>query len=592
MSAPVDIRKPDPAPAADEPRPWFADPGPAGHPDPDHGDPVPESGSEPDTPEPAPAPQDEDEAGDDPRTMRALAVIAGVGGLVLAGIGFTGSYTTLKNLAMGKGFGDFSYAFPIGIDAGILVLLALDLYMMRKRMPLPILRWTAHALTAATVAFNAAAPPGPVMDDPLAASMHGVIPVLFIVAVEAARHYIGRMADLLAGETPLGSVPLARWLLAPLSTAGLSRRMRLYHLPYTEAVSQHQQIRIYREGLRQKYGTKEWRSKATANELLPFKLAPFGFSVERSLGVPLLEETKRLKRDADAAVQRAEAEIQKVAAGVQIGTAKIQAEVDKIRAEGQLKIAKAEAEREAQAEIQRAEADAQLRESERVHALKLKEDEAAARVQDLADEAEKRRILARIEREKAQSAWGLEQQQMTAQATEAERRIAADASARARRDEIARQAGLVEEEQRLAAAEAAANKALAEAADHERITAEHRAREAEADRLAQLDREETAASLAREEKAKEEAAGHQARIKEFEARAVQAAALARMNQTDWDTQRVVAMIRARGESAVTVRVIADELGTSTGTAQDRKNRAVELLGKEGGDGSVPEQSAA
>ncbi|MFI2214956.1 DUF2637 domain-containing protein [Streptomyces sp. NPDC020141] len=589
MSAPVDIRKPDPAPAADaDPRPWFPAPGPAGHPDPNHGDPVPESGSEPDTPEPAPAPQDE--AGDDPRTMRALAVIAGIGGLVLAGIGFTGSYTTLKNLAMSKGFGDFSYAFPIGIDAGILVLLALDLYMMRKRMPLPILRWTAHALTAATVAFNAAAPPGPVMDDPLAASMHGVIPVLFIVAVEAARHYIGRMADLLAGETPLGSVPLARWLLAPLSTAGLARRMRLYHLPYTEAVSQNQQIRIYREGLRQKYGTKEWRSKATANELLPFKLAPFGFSVERSLGVPLLEETKELKRQADAAVQRAEAEIQKVAAGVQIGSAKIQAEVDKIRAEGRLKIAKAEAEREAQAEIQRAEADAQLHDSERQHALRLKEDEAAARIQDLADETDKRRTLARIDQEKAQASWGLEKQKMASEATEAERRIQADAAARSRRDEIARQAGIAEQNQRLAVAEAARTKALEEAAEHERKEAEHRAAKVNAAKLAQLDQEEIAASAAREEKAKEEAAEARRRAGEHEARAVEAAALARMNQVDWDTHRVVAMIQTRGADAVTVRVIADELGISTGSAQDRKTRAVELL--KGGGNEGPEQAAA
>ncbi|MEU5161245.1 DUF2637 domain-containing protein [Streptomyces sp. NPDC020875] len=580
MTAPVDIRKHDTLPATL--------PGPARHPRLDH-----DHEHDPDGQE-ATARQPGTEPDGDPRTMRLLAVIAGAGGLVLAGIGFTGSYTTLKNLALGKGFGSFAYAFPIGIDAGILVLLALDLYMMRKRMPLPALRWTAHALTAATVAFNAAAPKGPWTDDPLAAAMHGVIPVLFIVAVEAARHYIGRMADLLAGETPLGSVPLARWLLAPLSTARLARRMRLYHLPYAEAVAQAQQIRIYRESLRQKYETSErsWRKAASPDELLPFKLAPLGFSVERALGVPLEEETRRVVREAEADVQRAEAEIQKVEKDVQLAGARVQAEVDRIRAEGRLKIAKTEAEREAQAEIQRAAADAQLRESERVHALKLKEDQAAARVQELADETEKRRTLARIEREKAQSAWGLEQQQMTAQATEAERRIAADAAARTRRDEIARQAGLAEEQQRLAAAEAAATKALAEAAEQERIAAEHRAQEAEADRREQLDREESAASLAREEKAKAEAAGHQARAYEFEARAVQAAALARMNQTDWDTHRVIAMIRTRGESAVTIRVIADELGTSTGTAQDRKNRAVEILKQENGDGSVPERSAA
>ncbi|MET9427913.1 MULTISPECIES: DUF2637 domain-containing protein [unclassified Streptomyces] len=584
----VDFRKPDVTrPDGDDDHHSWDVPAPADHPDDKHDHSDDQEPEQVDAPE-AGTEQDDD----DPRAMRLLAVIAGVGGLVLAAIGFTGSYDTLRNLAEDKGFGLFSYAFPIGIDAGILVLLALDLYMMRKRMPLPVLRWAAHGLTAATVAFNAAAPKGPWTDDPLAASMHGVIPVLFIIAVEAARHYIGRMADLLAGEAPLGSVPLTRWVLSPLTTPRLARRMRLYNLPYKEVAAQHQQLRIYREGLRQKYDNdpRGWRKAATANELLPFKLAPFGFSVERALAVPLEEETKRIEREAQAAVQRAEAEIQRVKTDVQLGAARIQAEVDKIRAEGQLKIAKAEAEREAQAEIQRAEADAQLREAKRQHALKLAEDQAAAEAQALADETEKRRTLAQIEREKVQASWGLEKQQMATEATEAERRIQADAAARAQREEAARKAGIAEQERRRAEAEAAAKKALEEAAEHERKEAEHRAATVNAAKEEQLANEEIAASKAREEAAVEEAAERRARAAEHEARAVEAAALARMNQVEWDVQRVVAMIEARGESAVTVRVIADELGISTGSAQDRKTRAVDLLN--GGGTEAPEQAAA
>ncbi|MER6113202.1 DUF2637 domain-containing protein [Streptomyces hirsutus] len=582
----VDFRKPDVIrpDGDDDPHSWDV-PAPADHPDyPDlnddqepEQDDAPEAGTEPD---------------DDPRAMRLLAFIAGVGGLVLAGIGFTGSYGTLRNLAEDKGFGLFSYAFPIGIDAGILVLLALDLYMMRKRMPLPILRWAAHGLTAATVAFNAAAPKGPWTADPLAASMHGVIPVLFIIAVEAARHYIGRMADLLAGEAPLGSVPLTRWVLAPLTTPRLARRMRLYNLPYKEVAAQFQQLRIYREGLQQKYDDDErdWRKAATANELLPFKLASFGFSVERALGVPLEEETKRIEREAQAAVQRAEAEIQRVKTDVQLGAARIQAEVGKIRAEGQLKIAKAEAEREAQAEIQCAEADAQLREAKRQHVLKLAEDKAAAEAQELADETEKRRTLAQIEREKVQASWGLEKQQMATEATEQERRIQANAAARAQRDEAVRRAGIAEQERCRAEAEVAAKKALEEAAEHEWREAEHRAATVNAAKEEQLANEEIAASKAREERAVEEAAECRARAAEHEARAVEAASLARMSQVEWDVHRVVAMIQARGESAVTVRVLADELGISTGSAQDRKTRAVDLL--KGGRAETPEQAAA
>ncbi|MFF1498091.1 DUF2637 domain-containing protein [Streptomyces sp. NPDC058304] len=581
----VDFRKPDMiSPDGDDDPPSGDVPRPADHTDPDLND--DQESQQPDT-----VPEASPEQDGDPRTMRLLAVIAGVGGVVLAGIGFTGSYDTLRHLAEGKGFGLFSYAFPIGIDAGILVLLALDLYMMRKRMPMSILRWAAHGLTAATVAFNAAAPKGPWTDDPLAASMHGVIPVLFIVAVEAARHYIGRMADLLAGATPLGSVPLTRWVLSPLVTPRLARRMRLYNLPYKEVAAQHQQLRIYREGLRQKYENHEesWRKAATANEMLPFKLAPFGFSVERSLGVPLEEETKHINRTAEAAVQRAEAEIQRVKTDVQLGAARIQAEVDRIRAEGQLKIAKAEAEREAQAEIQRAESDFQLREAKRRHALKLAEDQAAAEAQELADETEKRRTLSQIDREKVQASWGLEKQQMATEATEHERRIRADASARAQQEEAARQAGIAEEEQRRVTAETATRKALAEGAEHKRAESEHRAETVNKSLEAQRGREEVALSAAREEAAKEEAAERRAIAAEHEARAVEAAALARLSQVDWDVQRVIAMIQARGESAVPVRVIADELSISTGSAQDRKNRAVELLKR---DSTEAPQAAA
>ncbi|MFI6530237.1 DUF2637 domain-containing protein [Streptomyces uncialis] len=591
MTAPVDIRKPVPAPAADDdPLPRRAAPGPAGHPVLDHDD---DQDHDHEVQDSAPAPD-----GSEPRLAYAKweLWLAAFGVLLGTGVAVLGLYSSFgalydkaeQSVAEGGWGWEHPWLLPVGTDLSILAFGIVNLLLIRARRPLWWVKWVPRGGTVLTIYLNWEAA------NSLPAQVgHAGLAALWVIFSEIAAHLYAAHIGEVHGARRMGKVRLSRWLCQPLTTLRIWKLMRQDEITdYAEALNHHKEWMVYEQRLAAKYGTRRWRRKAVQEELAPFQLARVGLSVDEALAVPFMEEVRETQRLADSAVQRAEAEIQKVAAGVQIQTATIQAEVDKIRAEGQLKIAKAEAEREAQAEIQRAEADAQLRESERVHALKLKEDEAAARVQDLADETEKRRTLARIERERAQSAWGMEQQQMTAQATEAERRVAADASARARRDEIARQAGLAEEQQRLAAADAAANKALAEAAEHERIAAEHRAREAEADRLAQLDREETAASLAREEKAKAEAAEHQAGIREFEARAVKAAALARMNQVDWDTQRVVAMIRARGESAVTIRVIADELGTSTGSAQDRKNRAVEILRKESGDGSVAEQSAA
>ncbi|WP_189177875.1 DUF2637 domain-containing protein, partial [Streptomyces lasiicapitis] len=63
------------------------------------------------------------------RSQHILTGVVVAGALVIAGIGFAGSYAAVRELAEKKGFGTFSVVFPIGIDAGICVLLALDLLL-------------------------------------------------------------------------------------------------------------------------------------------------------------------------------------------------------------------------------------------------------------------------------------------------------------------------------------------------------------------------------------------------------------------------------------------------------------------------------
>ncbi|CAO0828297.1 hypothetical protein SMICM17S_11742 [Streptomyces microflavus] len=67
------------------------------------------------------------------RTHRVLIGIVVAGAVVIAAIGFAGSYAAVRELAEAKGFGQFSLVFPIGIDAGICVLLALDLLLRLVR---------------------------------------------------------------------------------------------------------------------------------------------------------------------------------------------------------------------------------------------------------------------------------------------------------------------------------------------------------------------------------------------------------------------------------------------------------------------------
>ncbi|WP_225101524.1 DUF2637 domain-containing protein [Streptomyces sp. CoH27] len=202
---------------------------------------------------------------------RVLIGVVVTGALIIAGIGFAGSYAAVRELAIKKGFGNFSYVFPVGIDAGICVLLSLDLLLTWIRIPFPLLRQTAWLLTAATIAFNGAA----AWPDPLGVGMHAVIPILFVVAVEAARHAVGRIADITADKHMEG-VRLTRWLLSPVPTFLLWRRMKLWELrSYDQVIKLEQERLVYQARLHSRFG-RAWRRKAPVESLMPLRLARYG----------------------------------------------------------------------------------------------------------------------------------------------------------------------------------------------------------------------------------------------------------------------------------------------------------------------------
>ncbi|GGQ81152.1 DUF2637 domain-containing protein [Streptomyces flaveolus] len=205
-----------------------------------------------------------------PLQRRLIGGVA-AGGAVIAVIGFIGSYAAVRTLAEQKHFGRFAVLFPLGLDAGILVLLALDLLLTWLRMPLPLLRHIAWLLTAATIAFNGAAAWG----DPLGVGMHAVIPVLFVAVVEAARHAIGTAADISAARH-MESVRLSRWLLAPVRTFLLWRRMKLWELrSYDAVIALEQQRLVERLRLRAAYG-RRWRRKAPVDVMIGYRMMRYG----------------------------------------------------------------------------------------------------------------------------------------------------------------------------------------------------------------------------------------------------------------------------------------------------------------------------
>ncbi|WP_431983834.1 DUF2637 domain-containing protein [Streptomyces qinglanensis] len=204
-------------------------------------------------------------------THRVLIFVVVLGAVTVAGIGFAGSYSAVSDLAVSKGFGAYAPWFPIGVDVSILTLLSLDVLLDWLGMSLVLLRYAAWLLAGATVVFNAMS----AYPDALGMAMHGTIPLSFLAAVEAARRSISRIAGL-SEDRRMDGVRVSRWLLAPLSTALLWRRMKLFELRSYDAVIKLEQERlVYRARLKSRYG-RGWRRRAPVESLMPLRLARYG----------------------------------------------------------------------------------------------------------------------------------------------------------------------------------------------------------------------------------------------------------------------------------------------------------------------------
>ena len=187
----------------------------------------------------------------------------------LAVLGGIGSFTTVRDLAR-PWFGQLAWIVPVGVDLGILTLLAWDLLAEYLGLTWPVLRWTAWAFITATVYLNIAAAHGNLT----AAVMHAAMPVLFITVIEGIRHLIRQLTGLAAG-TRIERIPACRWLLAPRTTASLARRMILWHVTsYRDGLTLEYERLAATARLQERYGRWLWRWKAPLSERLTLRLAP------------------------------------------------------------------------------------------------------------------------------------------------------------------------------------------------------------------------------------------------------------------------------------------------------------------------------
>lgn len=454
------------------------------------------------------------------KLMRVLSWVGILGCAVVGVIGFAASYTTLEEAARGWGFGILAPAFPIGVDASILAFIAMDLVMIHRGRPWPVLRVVGHGMVVVTVLLNASAHGG--LSFSGSSLSHGVMPVLFVVGTEAARRMVIHAAKLAAGHD---SIPFARWVLALSPTFKLWRRMKLWEMhSYSRAVRVDQGRESYRAYLEWKDAVEagnEQEAKGIADRM-PFRMAAYGLTTEEALLVLEEEEHAAAERDR-AAIARKEAA--------------------------------ALADREAAAERKRRSAAAEVTELHANHA---------------------------VERERIQLGADLGSAQVQADALTEAARTAAEAEAQALETAATAAARRKAAEDRQAAADAnrAAVDAEAAAADAARTAADARLAAADADRRAAALEKSTADARLAAADADRRAADARRAVVDAEDAIRDAEARLNVNEQERKARLVAReVLREYGGDveAMTVEMVMEFLSASHGTASKRRAEAAALL---------------
>ncbi|MGX9923525.1 DUF2637 domain-containing protein [Streptomyces sp. NPDC002248] len=505
-------------------------------------------------------------------TQKWTAAAIVLAALVLAGIGLYLSFEHVADFAfkelrfgtLGKG-----QLFAVGVDVGIMVMIAVDLLMAWLKRPISWIRYPVWLLTASTVVLNAAsgAPEGAwKLIDYVAAGAHGVVPILFITVVELGRDAIDRVVR--PEQAERDSIPLLRWVLAPIATARIFRRMRLWGVTsYPEMIRRDQQLIAYEQWLKRKHEGDI--STASEDELLPMKMAPYGYTVDQALAMPDEQEQAAQERAEEAERRRLDAETRSE-------VAKAESEAERLRAKGKVELVQAEV--EGQTGQARAHARAQVSAAERAAVLEKEALDNAVVAEARAREADAERKKA--DEHEAKAAADLRAAELERQAAE-KRKEAAEA------DRVAAAEAQAVETRTIAEARQAAAEADRVAAETERVAAETRRATAEANRKkAEEDRRQgdALADIARSQKEAAEAERAAAETRraaaEIERRAVEAEDVAKLKPRERAVRRVARMILAVGGDAdrLPLADIQHELAvTSPGTASEYRQEAAELL---------------
>ncbi|MFF3633977.1 DUF2637 domain-containing protein [Streptomyces sp. NPDC002250] len=225
-----------------------------------------------------------------PPLTRPEVGLAGVGALAAAGVGALGlisSFDAVSAAAVRWGFGE-PWMLPVGIDTAIPVFTVANLLLIRMDMALAWVRFVPWVLTLVTCGLNVAAGTGV-----WAKVAHGTMPLLWVVFSEIGAHIYAVRIGAATGRR-MEKIRFSRWLLAPVSTFALWRRMTLWEVTsYHAALACERERLLARADLHERFG-RGWRRKTPRRERVMLRmgeLAPASAALAATDAEPELVQT-------------------------------------------------------------------------------------------------------------------------------------------------------------------------------------------------------------------------------------------------------------------------------------------------------------
>ncbi|MFJ3672266.1 DUF2637 domain-containing protein [Streptomyces sp. NPDC090106] len=255
-----------------------------------------------------------------PKLSRPEIGLAGLGALAAAAVGALGLYSSFDAVSLAAARWGFSNprTLPVAIDIAIPVFTLANLLLIRMDMALGWVRFVPWVLTLVTCWLNIAA--GHSLSAKVA---HGTMPLLWVVFSEIGAHVYAVRIGAVTGRR-MDKIRFSRWMLAPLSTFALWRRMTLWEVTsYSDALAVERERLLARADLHEQYGVIAWRWKTPRRERVMLRMGdlapaatdtPPGPEPEQTPEPPKQETPKAPRRRTPAkskapAVQRSSADL-------------------------------------------------------------------------------------------------------------------------------------------------------------------------------------------------------------------------------------------------------------------------------------------